>query len=147
MDRSLKIALALCSVGVTLIALAAFAVFVVVGELRRSQDMDDRASRSEGASFGETTNDAGCFERALERLREGRSGTVGIQSRPWIQGCFASATPTAEFCADAPPHSDSEASLRWQGARCAARGFSGLSPCGAVADEAQTYCETRANPR
>ncbi len=147
MNRSLKIALILCSVGVTLIAFAALAVFLVVGDFRRAWDTSDRASRDEGVSVGKGTNDAGCFERAIERLREGRAGAAGVRSRPWIQGCFASATPTVEFCADAPPSSDTEASLRWQGERCATKGFAALSLCGAVADEAQTYCETRTNSR
>ena len=143
----LKIATIALSIGAVLIALVAFAAYVAVRDLRDRHHADERAAIEEGASAGKALDDAGCFDRAIERLRDGRAGPAGAYGRPWLRACLANATSTAAFCDGAPSTADVEASIRWQEARCAKRGFSGLSLCGAAADEAQAHCERRASPR
>jgi hypothetical protein len=130
--------------GLLLIAAAAMVFYGFVTGLRDKWVAGDRGALQLGAGAGKSLRDADCVEQALVRLRDGRAGDVGIYSRPWIKGCLRSATPTVEFCRDAPPRADREATLRWQGALCEKHHFPALSTCGAVADEAQTHCGTRA---
>ncbi len=145
MSRTLKIAIAVCFSGLLLIAVAAMVFYTFVSGLRDEWVAGDRDARQEGVVAGKNLRDADCVEQALARLRDGRAGDAGIHSRLWIEACLRGATPTAEFCHDAPPRADRDATLRWQGALCEKHGFPALSACGAVADEAQTYCGMRAS--
>ena len=144
MSRTLKIAVAVCLSGL-LLALVAVVFYGFVSGLREGWVDVDHDALQQGAAAGKGLRDAECVEQALARLRDSRAGTAGIHSRPWIEACLRSATPTAEFCRDAPRRADREATLRWQGALCEKQGFPARSACGAVADEAQAYCNARAS--
>ena len=82
-------------------------------------------TEKEGVEFGRHTDQQGCQDEALRRLKQGRRSGDIISSRAteiFVYGCFQTSRATAGFCRDAPKEDSFLAVRKWAQDRCKLEG-------------------------
>ena len=82
-------------------------------------------AEKDGVEFGRHTDQQGCQDEALRRLKQGRRSGNLISSRAteiFINGCFQTSRATPGFCRDAPKEDSFLAVREWAQDRCRREG-------------------------
>jgi len=102
----------------------------------------DKAEHA-GVEFGKSTDQQGCEDEALRRLRVAIKNHDLIKRREvqlFINGCFQSCKPTVGYCADAPKQDAFFENLEWSKSQCAKEGFGDDDACSTVFMEVSDSC-------
>jgi hypothetical protein len=97
----------------------------------------------EGVEFGKSTDQQGCQDESLRRLRAAIKNHNLIKRREvqlFIDGCFQSCAPTSGYCANAPKEDAFIANLEWSETQCEKEGFGDDDACSDVFMEVAGAC-------
>jgi hypothetical protein len=86
------------------------------------------AARDEGEKFGRATDQRGCLQESLRRLREQGRDTFLQRYRRGLthnftSGCFQTSGATKEFCSGVPRPEELTAGLDWRVRQCVLAGL------------------------
>jgi hypothetical protein len=102
----------------------------------------DKATQ-EGVEFGKSTDQQGCQDEALRRLRAALKSHDLIKRREaqvFTYGCFQSCAPTSGYCANAPKRDAFRANLGWSESQCEKEGIGDDDACSSVFMEVVGTC-------
>jgi hypothetical protein len=91
----------------------------------------DEALR-EGAEFGHKTDQQGCLDEALLRLKRATKANNIIERRntgPFLDGCFQTSRPSPDFCPKQTKDHAYSTVLEWTRQQCQKKGFAGDDAC------------------
>lgn len=97
----------------------------------------------EGVEFGKSTEQQGCQDEALRKLRAALKSHDLIKRREvqlFTYGCFQSCAPTSGYCANAPKQDAFIANLEWSESQCKKEGFGDDDACSSVFMEVVGTC-------
>jgi hypothetical protein len=101
-------------------------------------------AEKDGVEFGRHTDQQGCQDEALRRLKKGRRSGDLISSRAteiFINGCFQTSRATPGFCRDAPKEDSFLTVQSWARDRCQREGApSGDDACVSLFAEVSDDC-------
>ena len=100
-----------------------------------------RQAQTEGAQFGEETDDQGCLDEALARHKQDSGFVQAIAHNLFLKGCLSASEQTDGFCEGAPKRTHVMASAAWQIKKCGAAGFNDPF-CRQIFGQVQEYCES-----
>lgn len=102
----------------------------------------DRAE-NEGLEFGRRTDQRGCQDEALRRLRVAIRNHDLLKRREaqlFIYGCFQTSRATPDFCAGAPKQDDFFPNRTWSQEQCQQEGLGDDDACRSVFMEVSDVC-------
>jgi hypothetical protein len=130
---------------IIVLVLAVVLVVIVVGGIfylglgKHIEDVE-----AEGVEFGRKTDQQGCQDEAIRRLKSARRSGDLIRARDtqmFIYGCFQTCRPTSGFCSDAPKEDSFFTVRKWAQDRCRLAGApDGYGPCVDVFMEVSNSC-------
>ncbi|HZT58423.1 MAG TPA: hypothetical protein VFA21_07290 [Pyrinomonadaceae bacterium] len=111
---------------VALVILVGGAACVLGGYFYHRRQVE--AARDEGEKFGKTTDQRGCLQESLRRLREqGRDTFLQRYHRAlthdFTGGCFQTSEETKDFCSGVPRPEEFTAGLNWRVRQCELAGL------------------------
>jgi hypothetical protein len=106
----------------------------------KQQLMDSaKALQKEAQEAGKNTDEQGCVELSVERLKKDSGITGSVSSGLFLQFCLQSAKPTSDFCDGVPPETEFIDSARWRLAKCQGRSLD-TNACQNLMGQIQRYC-------
>jgi hypothetical protein len=100
-----------------------------------------RQAHIEGEQVGEETDDQGCLDETLARLKRSGRLAQAVGDSLFLKGCLSASEPTAGFCDRVPKGKDVANSARWRMTQCAGAGLSDPN-CPRLFAQVQEYCES-----
>jgi hypothetical protein len=114
-------------VGVVIVVIVVGGIFYL-GLGKHIEDVE-----AEGVEFGRKTDQQGCQDEAIRRLKSARRSGDLIRAQDahlFISGCFETCRPTSGFCMDAPKEDSFFTVRKWAQDRCRFEGApDGYEPC------------------
>jgi len=102
----------------------------------------DKAEQA-GVEFGKSTDQQGCQDEALRRLRAALKSPDLIKRHEvsvFLNGCFQSCKPTAGYCTNAPKQDAFFPKLDWSKSQCVKEGFGDDHDCPDIFIEVSNAC-------
>lgn len=114
---------------IVLIALAAIVVFGVVlvaagfGYFYYTGNLDHNPERTKGEEFGPSTDQQGCVDESLRRIREYPESSLSerlekVYIPSFTSGCFSTCKPSKDFCDEVPRIKEIRDSLIYVERKC-----------------------------
>ena len=137
------------------IAIAAFVGFVALASAGLGlagyfyyQSFSEKAAvaQSAGRVFGKTTDQKGCMTEGLSRaLKTTKYDVVKlVENGEFVEGCFETSQPTADFCTNVPPLRKSSEG-QWEYKRCReSKMDSQTTGCKSIYEEHLMFCDRQA---
>ena len=98
---------------------------------------------TEGAEFGQRTDNEGCLNEAAARHKRVEGLTDGIKNGIFIRACLEASRPTPGFCDAVPGRTEFMKSIAWQAQQCQRFGLKQEQQCGQLFQQVQQFCEMR----
>jgi hypothetical protein len=99
---------------------------------------------AEGVEFGRKTDQQGCQDETIRRLKSAKRSGDLIRARDaelFINGCLQTCRPTSDFCRDAPKEDSFFKVRKWAADRCRLeRAPDDYDPCISVFTEVSDAC-------
>jgi hypothetical protein len=140
MSKGWKIGLSVLAGMFLLLVLAGGGCLYVLSRYGREIGEGAKKSETEGESFGQNSDEAGCLKEALARNKKNNSITNIVSVNVFLGKCLQNSEPAQGFCENVPPRGDKNESKAWTSKRCAEAGQSGLT-CEAMFQVVQNHCE------
>lgn len=140
MTRGWKIGLSILAGLFLLLILLGGGCLYVLSRYGREFGEEAKRSQTEGESFGQNSDDAGCLKEALARNKKDGSITKIVSINVFFGKCLEKSTPTQAFCENVPARSDKDQAKAWAKKKCAEAQQSGLT-CEAIFQVVQAHCE------
>jgi len=119
------------------------AVCVIVRVFGLGSTSEWEKTKTEGMEFGKHTDQLGCQDESLLRLRAALKSYDVVRQREaevFAFGCFETCRSTAGFCAAAPKEDDFLVITKWALDQCQKEGFSSDEACVNVFKESADAC-------
>ena len=103
-------------------------------------------AQSAGRVFGKTTDQKGCMTEGLSRaLKTTKYDVVKlVENGEFVEGCFETSQPTADFCTNVPPLRESSEG-QWEYKKCReSKMDSQTTGCKSIYEEHLMFCDRQA---
>ena len=104
----------------------------------------DAASKQydQGQAFGQQTDEAGCLDQALVRVKANSGATGSMAASVFARACWNASRPTPGFCDGVPKPLEVLRAVRWQAEQTRKAGVDDQFG-GQIFAAQRRYCETR----
>lgn len=108
----------------------------------KQQLMDSaKALHKEAQDAGKNTDEQGCVELSVARLKKDSGITGSVSSGLFLEFCLQAASPTPGFCDGVPPETEFIESARWRLSKCQGRNVD-TNACQNLMGQIQRYCSS-----
>lgn len=141
MSQTVKVLLIIAGSFVLLIVAGAGAGYWWLKKHGNEYAQEAKAVYEEGTRVGLTTDERGCYGRAIASLKtpEGNSFGGAVRNAVGFSACLRASKPVADFCDGVPAQTEFVATAAWEAKACAAAGVEG-SYCPNTHTEMAKYC-------
>ena len=122
-----------------LLSLVGIAFIALLVWAWRGVEKQDEAEL-QGAAFGASATDEACLGETVRRVRASDTW-IRLAEGEFLRSCLQVATPSPQFCADAPMPFDRDRGHEWRLERCKSAGLElDDANCSAIFWRVQNYC-------
>ena len=140
MNRTAKALMSGCLIVIVVVAVLGALGWRYVATHKDEWLQRGQAAMGEGAAAGAKTDEPGCVDSALAKVKNDGSISSVIKVRLWLKGCLVTSQPTDDFCARVPQAIDLMKSIQWRSDTCTREGLGNNPNCPNMLDEVQKYC-------
>jgi hypothetical protein len=144
MPTWMKVLLVLGGLLLVLAVVAVVAGFFVVRRYGPGLVEAGKQTFSEGAEYGQRTDNEGCLNEAVARQARVEGFTDMIKNGVFMRACLEASRPTPGFCDGVPRQSEFMKGMGWQAQQCQRYGLKPEQQCGQLFQQVQQFCEIRA---
>lgn len=145
MTRGWKIGLSILAGLCLLLILVGGGCLYVLSRYGKEFAEGAKQSQTEGESFGQNSDEAGCLKEALARNKKDGSLTKIVSINVFFGKCLEKSKQTQGFCEEVPARGNKDQAKAWAAQKCAEAGQNGLT-CEAIFHLVQAHCEGVAIP-
>ena len=143
MQTWMKVLLVLGGLLLVLVVLAVVAGFFVVRRYGPGLVEAGKQTFSEGAEYGQRTDNEGCLNEAAARQARVEGFTDMVRNGIFMQSCLEASRPTPGFCDGVPRQMEFMKAVSWQQQQCRRYGLKPEQQCGQLFQGVQRFCEGR----
>jgi hypothetical protein len=144
MPTWMKVLLVVGGLVLVLLVAAVVAGFFVVRRYGPGLVEAGKQTFTEGAEYGQRTDNEGCLNEAAARQARIDGFTDMVKNSVFLRACLEASRPTPGFCDGVPRRGEFMKAIGWQAQQCQRFGLKPEQQCGQLFQQVQHFCETRA---